>query len=244
MALIKCPECDNKISDKAEVCPKCGYELNVVKAKKNVSDNDNRVASKLKKDGAYRYLFIFAVLLILFLLFTNRTGSNNNNDNGGTGGGSSTPAQTEGYMVYTDKNLGLSFEYPNGYKVVTDKDGFVYVARTVSNGQAAIPYVIVGKYKDFNNGVQFLNSFTDYLRKSYSDLVITIDLVSGNIGDKFVYGIAYNYTSSGHLVVDNRYAIVLNNAVYMVGTKEENTNSTEVNSLAEHVIKTLVVGGN
>ena len=27
MALIKCPECDNKISDKAITCPKCGYEL-------------------------------------------------------------------------------------------------------------------------------------------------------------------------------------------------------------------------
>ena len=89
-----------------------------------------------------------------------------------------------------------------------------------------------------------MNSFTDYLRKSYSDLAITIDLVSGNIGDKFVYGIAYNYTSSGHLVVDNRYAFVINNVVYMIGTKEENTNSTEVNNLAEHVIKTLVVGGN
>ena len=25
MALIKCPECKKDISDKAEVCPNCGY---------------------------------------------------------------------------------------------------------------------------------------------------------------------------------------------------------------------------
>ena len=25
MALIKCPECSNDVSDKAEKCPKCGY---------------------------------------------------------------------------------------------------------------------------------------------------------------------------------------------------------------------------
>lgn len=27
MALIKCPECNNQISDQADSCPKCGYEL-------------------------------------------------------------------------------------------------------------------------------------------------------------------------------------------------------------------------
>jgi predicted amidophosphoribosyltransferase len=27
MALIKCPECSNDVSDKTEKCPKCGYEF-------------------------------------------------------------------------------------------------------------------------------------------------------------------------------------------------------------------------
>ena len=27
MAIIKCPECRKKISDKAEVCPKCGFPM-------------------------------------------------------------------------------------------------------------------------------------------------------------------------------------------------------------------------
>ena len=27
MALIKCPECNNDVSDKTEKCPKCGYEF-------------------------------------------------------------------------------------------------------------------------------------------------------------------------------------------------------------------------
>ena len=25
MSLVKCPECNNKISDNAETCPKCGH---------------------------------------------------------------------------------------------------------------------------------------------------------------------------------------------------------------------------
>ncbi len=27
MALIKCPECQNEISDKADKCPQCGYPI-------------------------------------------------------------------------------------------------------------------------------------------------------------------------------------------------------------------------
>ena len=30
MALIHCPECDKEISDKAQTCPHCGYELHSV----------------------------------------------------------------------------------------------------------------------------------------------------------------------------------------------------------------------
>ena len=82
------------------------------------------------------------------------------------------------------------------------------------------------------------------MKKEYSDLVISIDLVSGTIGDKLVYGIAYNYTSSGHLIVDNRYAVNINNKIYMIGSKEENTNTTEINNVVEHIITTLTEGGN
>ncbi len=30
MALIKCPECKKKISDKCENCPQCGYPINKI----------------------------------------------------------------------------------------------------------------------------------------------------------------------------------------------------------------------
>ena len=40
MGLIKCPECGNEISDKAQSCPKCGYPLSeqkkdMIEGKKN-----------------------------------------------------------------------------------------------------------------------------------------------------------------------------------------------------------------
>ena len=238
MALIKCPECNNEISDKAESCPKCGYELNI--SEETTKDKSFSKDKKVGKDK-YRYLFIFAVLMIGFLLLTqNRNTSSNNQDNNPQ---TTQPSQTNGYQIYTDSSSGISFEYPNEYKVTMDSDGFVYLSKNVNNKTALIPYVIIGKYEKFNNAVQFLNKFTDYMREQYSDLTITIDLLSGNIGDKLVYGLAYNYTANNHLIVDNRYAVVINNQVYMFGSKEENTNTTEINNLVEHVISTFTVGG-
>ena len=234
MALIKCPECNNNISDQADTCPKCGYELN----KKSSGSSNNKKTFNNK--GNFQYLIIIAIIAVAFIYFgQNKTKENN----GGNIDGTTKPSSNNGYLVYSDNNLGISFEYPDGYKITKDKDGFIYVSRSVSNSNAVIPYVILGRYEKYNNSVQFLNNFTDYMRKNYTDLKLTIDLVSGNIGDKLVYGVAYNYTSNGHLIVDNRYATVINNMVYMIGPKEENTNSTEVNNLVEQIIKTLTVGG-
>ena len=132
---------------------------------------------------------------------------------------------------------------PSTYKVTTDKEGYIYVGQNMDSQGPIAPYIIVGRYDQFNNETQFLNSFTDYMRGYYPDLKITIDLVSGVIGNRTVYGLAYNYTSSGHSVVDNRYAVIINGKVYMVGSVEENTNSAEINSVVEHILSTLTERG-
>lgn len=229
MALIKCPECGNKISDQAESCPKCGYEMK----QKKVEEKDYLKTIKSKWNNKYLIIILIAVAAIFIFSQKKNTSSP----------GTTTPSPSNsGYMVYTD-NSGLSFEYPINYQVSKDSSGFIYVAQTVDNQGPMIPYVIIGQYTNYANEVQFLNSFTDYMRKEYSDLRITIDLVSGVIGNRTVYGLAYNYTSSGHLVVDNRYALTINNKIYMVGTKEENTNTTEINNLASHIMETMTEGG-
>lgn len=229
MALIKCPECGNKISDQAESCPKCGYEMK----QKKVEEKDYLKTIKSKWNNKYLIIILIAVAAIFMFSQKKSTSSP----------GTTTPSPSNsGYMVYTD-NSGLSFEYPSNYQVSKDSSGFIYVAQTIDNQGPMIPYVMIGQYTNYANEVQFLNSFTDYMRKEYSDLRITIDLVSGVIGNRTVYGLAYNYTSSGHLVVDNRYALTINNKIYMVGTKEENTNTTEINNLASHIMETMTEGG-
>lgn len=61
MALIKCSECGNKISDKALICPHCGIELN----QDNYSqDSQEKTTDKI---STFDYIMI-SILLLLFML--------------------------------------------------------------------------------------------------------------------------------------------------------------------------------
>ena len=98
---------------------------------------------------------------------------------------------------------------------------------------------MIEKYKNYTDPAQLLNELTNEIAKEYSDAVITINMLSSYIGDKYVYGIQYTYTSNGHIVVDNRYALLVGNSMYLVTTKEENTNTAEINNTGALIIKSL-----
>lgn len=234
MALINCPECKNKISDKAESCPKCGYEFN-----KNKNSN---LGSK-KNNSNYMVIVVVIVLVIGAIYLLDSTNKNKGNTPSTTSTATTSAVNLNGYSVYNDKLLGVSYQLPNNYKVYYGNDNLVYLGTNIDNQGAIIPYLIVGRYDNYNDGTKFLNDFTEYIRKIYPDMVITINLVSGVIGGKTTYGIQYTYTSSGHVVVDNRYAIVINNKVYMIGSKEENVNSDEINQVVKNLIASFTEGG-
>ena len=64
-------------------------------------------------------------------------------------------------------------------------------------------------------------------------------MIANNIGSNYFYGMQFMYNSSGHVVVDNRYATNIGGKVFMVGTKEENTNTDEINNVARIVASSL-----
>lgn len=243
MALIKCPECDNKISDQADACPKCGYELNKPKQEKNrVSNNSN--------NSKFDYKYIIIGLLILVVGFymlnqrnENRSNKTNQNNQTTQQDSTTTPGTNSGYVVYNDTNLGVSYEIPSSYKTFVDKNKLSYVGKNIDNEGPLVPYIVLGWDTSYTNPVQFLNAFTDELRKVYGDVTITINVVSNTIGSYYVYGIQYMYTSSGHTVIDNRYVTSIGGKLFMIGTKEENTNTKEINDIVAVMFNTLK-GGN
>lgn len=76
MALIKCPECGKQISDKAEMCPHCGYPIDSIKDGIKQSDQINDSASEInindtpsskykKKIGKKGILVICSCIIII-----------------------------------------------------------------------------------------------------------------------------------------------------------------------------------
>ena len=241
------PECGHKISDQCDRCPHCGYEVN----KKTSDKITDKVNETLKnKNFNSKYLLIIAVVVIAFLVLFNQKGSNSNNNQNNNQNpqqnqnNNVTPSTNNGYSIYKDSSMGVSFEIPNNYKVFNDGQENIYVGQNIDQQGALIPYIIINRYTKYSNAVQLLNDFTDSLRSQYGDVKITINLTSAYIGNNLVYGICYNYTSSGHLVVDNRYAVAISNKLYMIGTREENVNTQEINNVTRHILETLKEGGN
>ncbi len=237
MALIKCPECKNNISDQADVCPKCGYEI-----------NNNNKTNKNNKKIDYKYLLIGLLIIVVgFYMLNNRntptTGGGSDNPTTNPSTGTTTPGTNNGYVVFNDTNLGLSYEIPSNYKTYVDNNKLSYVGSNIDNEGPLIPYIVLGWDSTYSDPAQFLNAFTKELQKVYGEVLITIDMISNTIGNYYVYGIQYQYNSSGHIVIDNRYAIKINNKILMIGSKEENVNTDTINNIVGVIIQTLK-GGN
>lgn len=229
MALIKCPECDKKISDKAESCPHCGYSF-----EKKVSNNGNLVNLKGKWNNKYFLVILLILVGGYFIFFNNPKENTSSNPN--------TELKPNANGNYEFNQNGKYFEFPTNYKVYIDKDGSIYVGQNIDNQGALIPYIMIEKYKGYSDETTLLKELTSAIGKEYSDATIIIDLISANIGNKYVNGMAFAYTSSGHVVIDNRYAFLVNNSMYLVTTKEENTNTDEINNVARIIIETLKEG--
>lgn len=226
MALIKCPECNKKISDKAENCPHCGYSFN-----KKI--NNNNSLDNLKNKWHNKYFLILLILLVGgYFIFINNSKKNTNNN-------PSSKLKPNANGNYEFNQNGKYFEFPTDYKVYISKDGSIYVGKNIDNEGALIPYIMIEKYKNYTDPKILLNDLTKEIGKEYNGAKITIDLLSANINDKYVYGIQYTYTSNGHLVIDNRYAFLIKNSMYLVTTKEEKTNTNEINNVAKLIIETL-----
>ena len=221
MALIKCPECGKQMSDMAGSCPHCGYT-------KNVNQNNSKKSKSNNSKGKFniKYLIIIVVLLVGgYMLYSkpSQSGDIQPNTNGN----------------YEFNQNGKYFEFPTNYKVYIDTNGTIYVGQYIDDSGALIPYISIEKYTSYTNPVDILNELYELLVKEYPDTSIVIDLVNGQINDKDVYGVCFGYTSNGHYVIDNRYAFLIGNSMYLITTKEENQNTDEINNVCTLIIESL-----
>ena len=67
MAIFKCPECKNKISDKASICPKCGYPITRVPENIEIELSPRKKA-KVKKIAVISLIIIFVIVVGMLII--------------------------------------------------------------------------------------------------------------------------------------------------------------------------------
>jgi len=98
MALIKCPECKNKISEHAKTCPSCGYTITLLEIHQIKKEN---------KQTNIAYWIIAIIALIVFInMCSDDTDSSYNNSN------NTTTSSSRIYTKYSTANLNVR-ESPN-----------------------------------------------------------------------------------------------------------------------------------
>ena len=227
MALIKCPECGKQMSDMASSCPHCGYTKNI-----NQNSSKKSKPKNSKSKFSIKYLVIIVVLLVGGYMLYSKPSQGGDVQPGGD-------IQPNANGNYEFNQNGKYFEFPSNYKAYIDTDGTIYVGQYIDDSGALIPYISIEKYTGYTNPVDILNELYELLVKEYPDTSIVIDLVNGQINDKDVYGVCFGYTSNGHYVIDNRYAFLIGNSMYLITTKEENQNTDEINNVCTLIIESL-----
>lgn len=105
--------------------------------------------------------------------------------------------------------------------------------------EGTIPYVMVRPYR-YDSETEFLEDFTAYMRRVYSDLKITEDIRKVRIGGRTCWEIDYTYKISGYNVTDRRVAITVDELTYMFCSKEVESLGLTTDGLLEQVISDCV----
>lgn len=67
MAIINCPECNNKVSDKAENCPHCAFPINKKTIINNTSENKEGCFLQTLNTGCMITAIIIVFIIIVGL---------------------------------------------------------------------------------------------------------------------------------------------------------------------------------
>ena len=160
MALIYCPECGKQISDKAEKCVHCGYQINEIKVEPEKTT---------KKKGNVLGTIVKAVLISFFIIII--IGLLANGSNSGSRAGTTTTSnnvnEIELGTAYQLSNIVIQVDSCKFQKEVKSPTpvGYLYETYTADNGNKYFNATVYIK----NTGSNSLSSVFSSVELVYKD---------------------------------------------------------------------------
>ncbi len=186
---------------------------------------------KTRKSFGEKFLAVTAAVLMATALASSTAAA------AGAGNDTVVPA-SQGDTV-TISNLGLTVTVPEDTFIVTGEDGYVTVY--LEDYGQSIPYVIFGAEQ--LPADKYFQAFTNLLKEHYADLTVVAEPVTVQVGNRKMQKVQYNYTVSGHTVVDTRLYTEVNGITYSFGSKEVPAIDYTVGSMLTDIAGSMRVAG-
>lgn len=116
MALIKCPECEKEISDKATVCPSCGCPIGAgEQAEKSETKSENTKVEATKKDNRQMLIVacvvvVIALIAVIFVMLGKKSKNDNKDVADGSVAESVGDSDKQTYREATDLLLAAKYD--------------------------------------------------------------------------------------------------------------------------------------
>ena len=162
MALIKCKECGNMVSDRAEACPKCGCPIgsathSQLQLEYAADNNHTNNRGNSNKNGVLWFFLIFAIVAIIIFLLSGKGCSNGSTNDMWSASCDSTVVDTTETVEAVDSE---AYEEPTTIKpevyINLTKDGEYHLTGTVAGKACTMDLKILGNEV---NGTYYYNKY-------------------------------------------------------------------------------------
>jgi len=150
-------------------------------------------------------------------------------------------SEIEGYKNYYSKSTKVSFDFPKDYKVKKIDETF-YISKKYKSKKATKPYFVISLHEEYESAGEYLEESTNESKKEYGNTFTPItEMLVTLIGNKYVSKITFSNYYEGEVTIENRYAYLKDNKVYVLSSYENQNNNEEINEIANNIISTLEI---
>ena len=172
MGLIKCPECGNEVSDKAQSCPKCGAPI--------IQNTPRQVQRKKRKGpGCLVTVLIFVVLITIISVMTKQPETKNSTDTETVALGQEGKISDELELVVNSVTETDSISAANGVLAYHPDSGkYAVVNVTIKNASKESQQLLLNYFKLIGpDDAKYVSTII----AAADDKYITVDTINPNL---------------------------------------------------------------
>ena len=153
---------------------------------------------------------------------------------------STTPKKDDKYISQTAEELGLTYDMPKDWTVMTEEDGSVTLAVDQNETTFWFPAIQIFEILNYSSADEFFEVTEEFFKEKYPDKFKVIQESKEETGFNYpVSSFGMRYDDGAGLLVRYSYVVQIGDRWYAVESMEDQKSTKEVEDIMEHVINSL-----